>query len=256
MYRDVASRPAEHDRAVTAILIAEALIAECATAVAQLRTERPERWGAARSLFDTYPEIWTQLDTARRLLARRGVNTIGYDELRQLVNPVLAVSHADGSHTIDGRALDDARRAVDELRLAIPGTDWRAVDARTRELPGTSVLRGGQWIAAAAAVLVLLALALVAWTSAIASQRKPGRAAILRDELSQVVTERRERIAAIESTVGDRCDPPLAHELMKLLVMDGRWQDARGYADRYQVRCGEDAIVQKWSKAPKPRSAR
>src|SRR5258708_1597793 len=86
MYRDTASALDEHDRAVGAILIGEALVDECDRAA--LRITQPEvttehdRWRAVHEVHDTYPEIWRHLDRARRVLATRGANTVAYDELR------------------------------------------------------------------------------------------------------------------------------------------------------------------------------
>src|SRR6185312_9085890 len=86
MYRDSATALDEHDRAVDAILIGEALIEECerrAITVKRPETARDqERWRAVQEVHDAYPEVWRHLDRARRVLAKRGANTVGYDELR------------------------------------------------------------------------------------------------------------------------------------------------------------------------------
>ena len=141
MYRDSAHRPADHDRAVGAIQIADALIADCTAAAAQLGgPERHERWSALRTLHDGYPELWNQLDAARRLLASRGANTTGYDELRAEVSP-LAVGSLDGSRPLDRTLLDDARRALEELRLSMPGADWGEIEARSKQLRLPSKIR-------------------------------------------------------------------------------------------------------------------
>lgn len=44
--------------------------------------------------------------------------------------------------------------------------------------------------------------------------------------------------------------PPVAHELARLLAMDGQWHDAHDYAERYELRCGGDLIVRSWGNAP------
>jgi hypothetical protein len=252
VYRDSVSRPDEHDRAVGAIQIADGLIVDCLAALTRLRgSDKPERWAAARALHDQFPEIWTQLDTARRVLAGRGANTTGYDELRRHVNPVLSVSHLDGSHEIDGSGLDDARRGLDELKLSMPGADWRAIDARTKGLVRTSIVRGGQRVVAAG-VFAAFAFAVTAWASALVPNRRVDRGAEMQRELATVVVERQARIAQLGAVIGDRCDAHNVHELMKLLVMDGRWQDARAYGETYQGRCGDDPIVEKWASAPRP----
>ena len=51
---------------------------------------------------------------------------------------------------------------------------------------------------------------------------------------------------------GERCDPPLAHELTKQLTMDGRGLDAREFAAGYTERCGEDPVISHWASAPLP----
>jgi hypothetical protein len=57
------------------------------------------------------------------------------------------------------------------------------------------------------------------------------------DELAAIVVERR---------AGDRGHPAGAHELARLLVMDGRWPAVRRFADGYEQRCGDDPIVRTW----------
>ncbi|HWU86197.1 MAG TPA: hypothetical protein VN253_02935 [Kofleriaceae bacterium] len=253
MYRDRAHRPEDHDRAVGAIQIADALIADCTTALGLLRgPERAERWGAARALHDDYPAIWTQLDLARRILTARGANTTGYDELRGQVNPVLAVTKLDGSHVVDAGALEDARCALDELRLAMPGADWREIDARAKRLAGTRLARRHHRFAVTGLIAGLL-LATVTWATAIMPKHKPSAAMRMREELAAVVAERRARIDELHAKIGDDCDRPNVLELMKLFVMDGRFEDAKAYGDHYESRCGEDMAVRKWANAPKPK---
>jgi hypothetical protein len=255
MYRDASTHLDEHDRAVGAIQIADGLIAECVRAAARMRTaERPERWRAAHLVHDEYPEIWRQLDLARRVLAQRGANTIGYDELRGEVRTVLPVRDDDDAPVIDTVALDDARRALDELRLAVPGADWRGIDKRTQKLVGTTLIRRGQRIAALSGIAIAFLLAVAAWTTASIPDRKADPREAMRKELAGVVEERHARIAQLEVSIGNSCEDRFrVHELMKLLVMDGRWQDARRFADDYEERCGEDVIVRKWANAPIPR---
>jgi hypothetical protein len=254
MYRDGATHHDEHDRAVGAIEIADGLIADCTRAATRLdRSDRPERWRAAHGLHEDYLEIWRQLDGARRILAGRGTNTIGYDELRRQVVPVLTIRDHDDA--IDLTPLDDARRALEELRLAIPGTDWKAIEARTKGLVGTTLVQRGQRLALAG-VLGCFSLAVVAWASATIPEPRTDSRAEMRRELAGVVDERRARIDELQATIGDRCDRPPVHELMRLLVMDGRWREARAFASSYELRCGEDAVVRKWADAPIPPSRR
>src|SRR5688500_19957671 len=97
MYRDDSTLLDEHDRAVGAIQIADGLILDCLKASKQLASAE-HRWRAVREIHDDYAEVWRQLDGARRLLASRGANTMGFDELRAQVVPVLALKE-DGVET-------------------------------------------------------------------------------------------------------------------------------------------------------------
>jgi hypothetical protein len=267
MYRDSAHRHDEHDRAVDAIQIADGMVGDCAAALAVMRgPERPARWTAARRLQDAYAAVWPHLDGARAVLATRGANTCGYDELRSRVSPVLAVADVGG----DGRrrsarapdllgaelsrAIDDARRGVEELRLAMPGVDWGGIDARARTLAGTRLGPRGAW-RSIAGVAGALALAAATWSTAVVPPRPAAAAAsTMAEELASVVEARRARIAGLEVAIGDACDRPSVLELMKLYVMDGRFEIARTYADEYEARCGEDLAVRKWAAAPRPRA--
>lgn len=257
MYRDASPQPAHDraaDRAIGAIQLAEGLIASCAGAVARLNeSARAERWIAARELHEDYPEIWRQLDGARATLVASGANTLGYDELRAGAAPVLpALSFADRGRELDPGALDDARRAAAELRLAMPAIDWTAVDARVHAAASTR-LAPRRHRTAVIAVLLVLGLAIATWVVAMIPEQRPNRDAELRRELAEIVTDRRDRIADLRLIIGDRCDRQNVHELMRLLVMDGRWYEARPYADGYEARCGEDPVVRKWADAPRPR---
>ncbi len=254
MYRDGATHHDEHDRAVGAIQIAEGLITSCLLAAEKLQgPERPQRWRAAHALHDDYPEIWRQLDSARGILASRGTNTIGYDEMRGQVLPVLPIR--EDARPLDTSPLDDARRALDELRLAIPGTDWKAIDARTTGLVGIRLVsRRGRL--AVASILAGLVAAVATWTYSTIPEPKRDPRAEMRRELAVVVDDRKARIDDLELLIGGRCDRLNVHEYVKLLAMDGRWQDARTFGADYQARCGEDPIVQKWANAPRPSSTR
>jgi hypothetical protein len=128
MYRDAKTALDERDRAVGAILIGEALIATCERARVIGEAHGPDAWRAIRDAHDDFPEIWRSLDRARHVLATRGINVIGYDELRPHVRTRLATGGADTDADkvrVDPAALDDARRAAHELKLAVPGADWR-----------------------------------------------------------------------------------------------------------------------------------
>lgn len=65
-------------------------------------------------------------------------------------------------------------------------------------------------------------------------------------EQTAVIAARRERIATLLAE-GDRCRAPIARELARALVYDGR--SAIAYADDYERRCGEDPIVRRWANA-------
>ncbi|HSK05015.1 MAG TPA: hypothetical protein VK932_27390 [Kofleriaceae bacterium] len=252
MYRDSAHRPADHDRAVGAIQIADGLIADCTAAAALFGgPERHDRWTAVRTLHDGYPELWNQLDGARRILAARGANTAGYDELRGDVSPLLAVANLDGSRALDPALLDDARRALEELRLAMPGADWQEIDAQSRRLAATRIARRGRLVFAGIVCGAVLAFSV--WGTALMPRYRPTASTHMRVELTQVVVERRARIDELSGLIDEVCDRPHVLELLKLYVMDGRFDDARAYADRYETQCGEDSLVRKWGHAPKPK---
>lgn len=252
MYRDRSTDLDEHDRAVGAIQIADAVLADCTRFAARLAgPERPERSDAARSLHELYPEIWLQLDSARKLLAARGANTTGYDELRADVVPVLPVR--DRIDEIDRAVLDDARRAIEELRLAVPGADWNGIEERTRGLLGTKLaMRGGRL--KLVGVITAFALAVATWAAASVPEEQPDPDAELQLELARVIDERAARIEALQVSLRDTCNPPRdAYELMRLLVEDARYEDARVYAADYTARCGENLVVLQWAKLAKPR---
>jgi hypothetical protein len=72
-------------------------------------------------------------------------------------------------------------------------------------------------------------------------------------ELETVVEHRRTRIAELRA-VGDGCAPAHAHDLARLLVLDGQWMEVREFANRYEQRCGIDPVVRHWGDAPRPRT--
>ncbi len=251
MYRDAATTLDEHDRAIGAILIGEELVAQCERLVEVIHDpQAPQRWRAMRDIHDDYPEIWRHLDRAKSVLATRGVNTIGYDELRPHVRPSLAASPDDPTQVIDPDALDDARRAIDELKLSVHGADWSAIETRTRGLVETPALRRWNRLALAG-FLMLCALGVLTWFLAITPVRKPDRSELMRKELAEIAEQRRVRINTLSIVIGERCDPPIAHELTRLLVMDGRGEDAGRFADVYVARCGADRVVEHWANAPR-----
>jgi hypothetical protein len=258
MYRDSANALDESDRAVGAILIGEALLAQCERAVGRIRDPRlssaPDKWRALREVHDDYPEIWRQLDRARAVLAARGANTAAYEELRPNVRPSLAVPSERQETDIDPVALDDARRAIGELKLAVPGADWKAIAKRTTALVDTPQLHKKHRLAVST-ILTALALAAVMWFVAMTPEKKKDPAEAMRYEIAAIANQRKVKIQILSSaigTLGSGCDAQLAHEYVKLLVMDGRGPDADRFADVYTTRCGEDAVVENWANAPRP----
>ena len=74
----------------------------------------------------------------------------------------------------------------------------------------------------------------------------------MRDELAEIAQQRKVKIEELRGTLGNRCEPAQAHELVKLLVLDGRVPDARDFGTDYVQRCGEDTVVEHWAHAPRP----
>jgi hypothetical protein len=245
MYRDTASDLDEHDRAVGAILIGEALVDTCEEAGSAV--EPQDRWRAFAAANDAYPEVWRHLDRARRVLAQRGLNTAGYDELRP--SAPKAVTRGE---TIDRSALDEAKRAIAELKLAVPGADWDAIEARTAGLVNAPLSRKKRQrviFGGAAAVLLIMVFA---WFAALVPEHKQSRREAMREELAEIAQQRKLKIDELQLTLGSRCEPTEAHELVKLLVLDGRGPDAKAFGADYVVRCGEDEVVEHWAHAPRP----
>ena len=254
MYRDSAAALDEHDRAVGAILIGEALVEQCERAAVKVKrpetSSDPERWRAVDSVNDAYPEVWRHLDRARRVLAKRGANTVGYDELRP--NVQRAATDGDTQH-IDECALDSAKRAIAELKLAVPGADWDAIAARTDGLVHAPLGRKRDRARlAVGAVIGAFVLAVFAWFLSIVPEHKPSHAAQMRRELGTVVQHRKERIAFLQAELGDRCLMPTARELVRQLAEDGRTEDAKQLGEIFLSRCGYDRSIDNWAHAPRP----
>jgi hypothetical protein len=253
MYRDAKANLDERDRAVGAILIGEALIASCEHAKVLGESDGPSAWRAIRDAHDAFPEIWRSLDRARQVLARRGINVVGYDELRPHVRTRLATGgEDDDAMRVDPAALEDARRATGELKLAVPGADWVGIEQRTKRLVHAPLLRRRRNRLIIGALAVPVTLLVLTWITAMVPHRKPDRAAILRRELAEIAQQRRLKIVELQHSLGERCDPAQAHELVKQLVMDGRGTDAKNFAATYTGRCGADDVVTRWANAPQP----
>ncbi len=253
MYRDTAQSLDEHDRAVGAILIGEALVDNCDRAAARVTvTDSPatDRWRAVHEVHDTYPEIWRHLDRARGELAKRGANTIAYDEMRPHVKRAATDSEAV---RVDASALDEAKRAVAELKLAVPGADWRGIAQRTAGLTHLPLgPRTRKHQLAIGTVIVALAMSLCAWFIQTLPVHKPTQHESMRRELHAVSSARKSRIDFLQGELGDRCMPYAAHDLIRLMVLDGRTTDAREFGAQYTAHCGADAVVEDWARAPRP----
>ncbi len=259
MYRDAPTALDERDRAVGAILIGEALLASCERARVLGQTAGPEAWRAIRDAHDEFPEIWRSLDRARTVLARRGINVTGYDELRPHVRTHLAGPRAGGPDhpdpdaevvLVDPAALDDARRATDALKLAVPGADWAGIEQRTSGLVHAPLVQRRRNRLILGGALAVFAILVVSWIASLAPREKPDRTSAMRRELAQMSQQRKLRIIALQASLVDRCDPPAAHELARQLVLDGRGLDARAFASLYGQRCGADPVVDHWASAP------
>jgi hypothetical protein len=253
MYRDSANALDERDRAVGAILIGEALVDECQRAASVIRSvdlvSHSERWRTITDVHDTYPEIWRHLDRARSVLATRGINTARYDELRPRAHR--APTNAEGTD-IDNAALDDARRAIEDLKLAVPGADWKAINDRTNHLLDKPLARAKGQRVVIATMLVLFVFAIAGWAISIMPEKKVNRREAMRRELSEISLQRKLRIEMVRVELGQRCDVDRAREFAKLLAMDGRSAEASYFGMDYLSRCGDDEVVDNWAHAPKP----
>jgi hypothetical protein len=253
MYRDSANALDEHDRAVGAILISEVLLDECEKAraiVHEVQTERNERWRTITGVHDTYPEVWRHLDRARKELAGRGANTASYDEHRP--QAPRAATNAEGTD-IELAAIDDARRAVEELKLAVPGADWIAIKKRTAGLLRVPLDRPRGQRATIVVLLSLFVIAIITWSISIIPARKEDPRQVMRRELTEVSNLRKAKITTLRFGLGLNCNVAKARELTKLLAFDGRWSEAASFGQSYIARCGDDSVVDNWANAPVPK---
>jgi hypothetical protein len=259
VYRDASMALDESDRAVGAILIGEALVDRCDLAWALARDEQAatpaERWRAIADIHDTFPEIWRHLDRARKLLATRGANTTGYDELRPYVRRSATNPGVDGSKAFDAAALEDVKRAIGELKIGVPGADWAAIEARTQGLVRVRLARKHRPRVIFAGAIAAFAFAVVTWVAAIVPHHKPNPRVVLANELDLVTAQRKLKIEMLRLQLGDQCAPPAMHELMRQLVLDGRKGNATALAIAYMVHCGEDLLVETWATAPRAHPA-
>jgi hypothetical protein len=258
VYRDSSFVLDEHDRAVGAILIAEAIVDHCDRAWARSRdvenTTPKQRWRAIATIHDTFPDTWRHLDRARKVLAARGVNTAGYDDLRPHARrAATSIPHRDAAGSVDGAAFDDIKRAVGELKLAVSGADWVAIEARTQGLVKAPIGRRTRQRVAFAGSLAAFVTATLVWTFAMMSHGAEARAAgTMAGELRLVTEQRKLQIVMREADLGGRCLPPQAHELMQMLVQDNQRLKATMFSVGYLLNCGADPVVLHWMTAPGP----
>ena len=152
-------------------------------------------------------------------------------------------------------ALDDARRATGELKLAVPGTDWVAIEQRTSGLVRAPLLmrkRNRAILGAIAVLIALFAAATTLWVASLNPQPRPDRYAPMRRELAEIARQRRVKIVELQRAIGAGCAPGVARELARQLVMDGRTAEVRAFAAGYTERCGDDAVLVRWASAPAP----
>ena len=115
----------------------------------------------------------------------------------------------------------------------------------------TSLRKKGQILPLVGVVLVVL-MTLGNAAANMMPVHRPTPAELRAEEQAVVVDQRKVRIGELRATP-DRCRPVTSHELVRLLVQDGQWSDARHYADDYEQRCGADPVVRHWGDAPVPR---
>ncbi len=256
MYRDSANRLDERDRAVGAILIAEALVASCDRAIERVHadaTPYADRWRAVTDVHDTYPEIWRHLDRARRELAGRGDNTVKFDELRPVAPRAPSRSEEASEPTVDTVALDAAKRAIAELKLAVPGADWDAIDRRTQGLVAAPLVRRRRYFVSVGVAVTAFALVATTWFVGMLPKHKPDPDAELRRELAQISIDQQLRISVLMDDVAhieSRCDAPRAGELTRLLAQQGQGELARQFAATYFQHCATDRTIEMWAGAP------
>ncbi len=88
------------------------------------------------------------------------------------------------------------------------------------------------------------------------TRHRPTEAELRAEEQQTIVEQRRGQITRLAqlAATGSACHAANAHELARLLVMDGQWAAVHQFALQYEQRCGEDPVVRHWSQAPRPRS--
>ena len=126
--------------------------------------------------------------------------------------------------------------------------------ARYAYMLPTSVRQRGQLLPIGVVVIVVVFTMANAAANMLPVHR-PTAAELRTEERRGIVADRRARIAELQRT-GDRCQPAIAHELVRALVLDGAVSEAHRYANDYEQRCGADPVVRGWGDAPRPRPTR
>ncbi len=118
----------------------------------------------------------------------------------------------------------------------------------------TSVRARGQLLPVIGIVLLVLFTLGTAGANLL-TRHRPTEAELRAAEEQTIIEQRRARIAKLQARAGD-CHAGNAHELARLLVMDGQWDAARAFGGGYEQRCGDDPVVRHWIDAPRPRAHR
>ena len=115
-----------------------------------------------------------------------------------------------------------------------------------------SVRPGRRQLLPVVGIVILVGFTLANAAANMLPSGRPTKAEVLRAERDEIVMERRAKIAQLQLT-RDTCHVPSAHELARLLAMDGQGAAAATFADAYEARCGADPVVRHWGDAPRPR---
>ena len=238
MYRDTASTLDEHDRAVGAILIGEALVETCEQAQAVERSPRlHDSWRAfaeasvlSRGLAPPRPRAQgaraarPQHRRLRRAAAAR----------RRSRSPAARRSTARRSTKRSARSASSSSRCPaptgTRSRLAPPASSARRSRAEQQQRSSS------------ARPPVALLGARVSRRSSRAPADAPRGDARRTRQIAQ------QRKLKIPRSCGSRwarvASRPRRTSLVKLLVLDGRGPDAKAFGADYVVRCGEDEVVE------------
>lgn len=210
------------------------------------------------------PEIWRHLDDARGLLAKRGVDLAGYDELRSLQSAaLLATSNIDVQRkldhfgllhgsirvittktvTWDAGNLTSAIAACALMKRVMPETDWEALDRADREhIASVGSLRAKRWksIASGLGVAVVLAGATIGIRALVVRGDSPAaaedKALAARKEASRQQYEAKlAELAAKYATTP--CDKDLMRKYTAYLYAAGHEEKSHEIEDKFLAEC-------------------